>query len=151
MRGLIIGGYGYLGSELVKKCVQEGIDITVVDDVSDDEYFMTPKVKHKYYKTFYGDKTIKNYIRDNKFEFAVLAVEPYRLLKSSNEINKLISNLQELMTCLVESKVKKIIILSSLDLSNKKLDVINKNKILFYSMIEDMCKNLNLEYVNSFV
>lgn len=68
---LVSGGNGFLGSHLVDKAVAEGIDVTVVDDLSTSRERQVPK------EAAFVKKQIEDFQTSEKFDFVIhLAARP---------------------------------------------------------------------------
>ena len=88
MKGILVsGGNGFLGSHLVEKALAEGMEVTVVDDLSTMREINLPN------DVLFVKKKIENFKTDDRFDYVVhMAARPSPEDYIQNPIDTLMSN-----------------------------------------------------------
>ena len=76
-RFMISGGMGFIGSNLVRRLLKEGHEVTVVDDMSAGEICFLPEGFTNFYIQDFADDSICNMVRNQAFDVIMhLAAKP---------------------------------------------------------------------------
>lgn len=70
MKVLITGGAGFIGSNLSIKCLDEGFDVTIIDNLSFGNINFIPKVNKRYFDDFSSKQILKK-ISKQKFDYVI--------------------------------------------------------------------------------
>jgi UDP-glucose 4-epimerase len=115
MNILVTGGAGYIGSIAVKKLIEKGYSVTVVDNLSKGKKELVDK-KAKFIKLDLTDKNLISVFQKNKFD-AIIHFSAYKAVEESMvdavKYSDNISGMINLLNCMVKSKTQKIIFSST--------------------------------------
>ena len=139
MKILITGGFGFIGSNLIKGLLQENHDITIIDNLSSGKEIINKDIV--FYKLDVQDKKIEQIFKDTMFDIVIhLAFIGYSGSTFSNNGKDLYENNIGLINILYLSEkynVKRIIILSSFKVyGEKKLTQFSESDCTLPSSLE---------------
>lgn len=145
MKALIIGGCGFIGSNVAERLYKEGYDIYIIDNLSEGKKSNVP-IKHKLYQLDSKDHKCENVYKDNKFDVVVYLPD---VTKEGVE------GIKDALQYSSINGVKKFIYVSTTELYKKDVEIIDEDanidpldtKYIDILVAEEYCKIYDKKYV----
>lgn len=145
MKALIVGGCGFIGSNVADRLYKEGYDIYIIDNLCQGKK-NNVKVKHKLYKLDSKDPNCENVYKDNKFDVVVYLPDV---------TNEGVEGLKDSLQYSSINVVKKFVYVSTTELYKKCDEVINEEvevdplntKYIDILVAEEYCKMYDKKFV----
>lgn len=144
---LVVGGSGFLGSNLVKYLLQRNFNVVSFDKVDDKN-----KIKNKNYKSIKGNlldkKSIKNALKNINivYHLAGIAEIEYSKLNPYETIENNIIGTKNLLECISRSKISRVIFGSTMYVYSDKGSFYRASKQICEILIETFAKENNFGY-----
>ena len=146
---LVTGGAGFIGSNLVDRLIKEGHTVIVVDN------FSTGKRENinsnaKVYELNVEDEDLKKVFRRDNIDIVYHLASPSNVKKSMedqiSELSKSVEGMVNLIKCVSEFGVKKVILASTLQVYGENVGVINEKMcirpVTYNGLVHSMNENI---------
>jgi nucleoside-diphosphate-sugar epimerase len=121
LKVLISGGYNFIGSTLAARFIKEGHDVTVIDNLTQEEHGKAAREKHKFYNLLSSSPECEKIFGASSFEIVIhipeyesISLVPQKFLASEDILPDCnVSGLVNMLDLSTKNKVKKFVLLSS--------------------------------------